>query len=51
MTWLVALLVWTVCAVLAAPVVGRVLAHGGRAPTPRHAHPRLPAPRSPLSLS
>jgi UDP-N-acetylmuramyl pentapeptide phosphotransferase/UDP-N-acetylglucosamine-1-phosphate transferase len=53
MTWLVVLLVWTVCAALVAPFIGRVLAHGGvverRSPRPVHHRP-LPTPRRHLVL-
>jgi hypothetical protein len=40
MTWLLVLVAWTVCAGIAAPVVGRALVHGELV-----AHPARPAVR------
>jgi hypothetical protein len=53
MTWLLVLLAWTVCAVVVAPVIGRVLGHGGAVAQPARppVHRRsLPTPRNPLVL-
>jgi hypothetical protein len=53
MTWLLVLLAWTVCAVVVAPVVGRVLAHGAVVAHPARRpvrRPSLPSPRHPLVL-
>jgi hypothetical protein len=43
-TWLFVLLLWTACATVAAPVVGRVLAHAARAAAGREVAPRAPLP-------
>jgi hypothetical protein len=45
-TWLIVLLLWTACASVAAPVVGRILAHAGRVGARRE----VPVPRAPLPL-
>jgi hypothetical protein len=45
-TWLIVLLLWTACATVAAPVVGRVLARAGQV----GARLEIPAPRTPLPL-
>jgi hypothetical protein len=54
MSWLLVLLAWTVCAVVAAPVVGRALAHSGvvehQARRPVHRRRSLPTPRERLVL-
>jgi len=53
MTVLLVLAVWTACAAVLAPFVGRVLAHGGvverRSRRPVH-HRSLPTRRRPLVL-
>jgi len=49
MTWLFVLIAWTVCAGVAAPVVGRVLAYGGLVDHPADRRP-VPTPRNPLVL-
>ncbi|MGY1605513.1 hypothetical protein [Geodermatophilus sp. SYSU D00815] len=48
MTWLLALLAWTVCAVVVAPLVGRVLGHAGTARPRRRMPAAVPRPRAPL---
>jgi hypothetical protein len=45
-TWLFVLLLWTACAALAAPLIGRALARADRRGRPA----RLPAPRPTVQL-
>ncbi|MGY1618384.1 hypothetical protein ACI797_16720 [Geodermatophilus sp. SYSU D00691] len=44
MTWLLVVLAWTVCAVVVAPVIGRVLAHVDAARSVPAVVPRQRAP-------